>query len=907
MNRLSFLFTLLVATIASFGSTHFDLYFFEDALRNTASLSKINVEIDLVSATDPLCFDEFSGGIEVEAEGGMEPYQYSLNGGAFVDSPIFSGLDAGDYTIMVQDNDGATDQLMISLENPTELTGQLVEKIDNVCSDGATGSILVSASGGTSADGTYRYAINGGMVQDTGLFEGLLNGFYVISIFDDNQCETQVTATIFSPPKLELVLLEKIDVSCFGAGDGSCSVGGFGGTPAYLYSFDDGPFEEESDYSGLGGGTHVIRVMDSEGCVEELIVFIDEPENVTFDLTASELICYGDDNGIVEVNNVMGTAPFKYQLNGGIPDTLAEFIGLTGGEYEVTVIDSLGCVFMQEINVNEPDSLILEIEIIEALVCEGDSSAVVQLEEQNGVGQITYSIDQMFNFSGMFENLGEGEYLASVTDSLGCTTEIGFELQEISLFEVILDSIFHVTCHDGSNGSISINVSNGIEPMSFSIDGINFQDTSYFEGLSAGDYEVQVMDSLGCMKPLSLSISEPVPLEFDFLSVINIFCNDGEGGVQFSVVGGTPPYLYSASNGEEVELTPNEWYTDLGIGVGEYLVSVSDFNQCIFTDTVTIMLENDSLILNVDSLVGDDCSPIRTGYLELSATGGLGGYRYTLNNGPAIFDGVFDSLAFGTYIATVFDSAGCSFDLEITIPQLEGLVLDSLFISDVSCAGASDGFVEVFIGNAEGEVFLLLDEIVYTDNSIEDLEGGNFIALAEDEIGCTLDFEFEIFEPDSLVLEFVEADLAQGILEVVATGGTEPFLFSIDDKATTQDSSRFIGLESGTYTIIIIDANGCESEFTYSLTSSEEEVFGNLAIYPNPVHNRLYLKMAPESTDFKIDILNSIGQIVLRYDSKEDGIGEEEIVFECSDWATGSYWLRLQTNEGSKVFAFYKN
>lgn len=49
------------------------------------------------------CFDGTDGQITVTASGGMAPYEYSLNGGAFQNGNVFNNLAAGTYTAAIPD------------------------------------------------------------------------------------------------------------------------------------------------------------------------------------------------------------------------------------------------------------------------------------------------------------------------------------------------------------------------------------------------------------------------------------------------------------------------------------------------------------------------------------------------------------------------------------------------------------------------------------------------------------------------------------------------------------------------------------------------------------------------------------------------------------------------------------
>ena len=169
--------------------------FNEDGYVSISCIPVTLVELELTNFSHPLCFDGFDGNIEVTATNGLAPYMYSLNGGVFGTDNVFSGLPSGDYNITVKDGLGNMSMVSVTLINPPILTNTFIESTDNTCFGAFEGTIEVIGSGGTSAAG-YSYSLNGGDVQPSGLFSGLSNGFYVVTVFDDNLCSSQITTNI---------------------------------------------------------------------------------------------------------------------------------------------------------------------------------------------------------------------------------------------------------------------------------------------------------------------------------------------------------------------------------------------------------------------------------------------------------------------------------------------------------------------------------------------------------------------------------------------------------------------------------------------------------------------------------------------------------------------------------------
>ena len=66
-------------------------------------------EVFLQGTVDLDCFGDSNGQISVFATGGTPLYEYSVSGGNYQATQVFTGLTAGNYTVTVRDSLGCTD------------------------------------------------------------------------------------------------------------------------------------------------------------------------------------------------------------------------------------------------------------------------------------------------------------------------------------------------------------------------------------------------------------------------------------------------------------------------------------------------------------------------------------------------------------------------------------------------------------------------------------------------------------------------------------------------------------------------------------------------------------------------------------------------------------------------------
>jgi subtilisin-like proprotein convertase family protein len=272
-----------------------------------------------------LCHGDATGNIEVQAFGGVPPYQYSLNGGPFQSENLFEGLPAGMYEIEVVDNLG--NQLLLPAIEFTQ--PDLLEA--NAALSGNT--LEGTATGGTAP---YAYSLDGVDYQPEGLFEGLPNGDYTLYVQDANGC--QATAA-FSVNLILSAAVESGDVSCFGDSDGFIAVTSVnGGESPYTYSLNGGTAQSDPLFENLPAGAYDLLIEDNQGQTFELTgIVIGGPSELLFDVTVM-----GD---TIDIAATGGTPPYLYSLDGG--QTFSEdaiFTGLANGDYDVLVRDADDCL-----------------------------------------------------------------------------------------------------------------------------------------------------------------------------------------------------------------------------------------------------------------------------------------------------------------------------------------------------------------------------------------------------------------------------------------------------------------------------------------------------------------------------------------------------------------------------------
>ena len=141
--------------------------------------------------------------------------------------------------------------------------------------------------------------------------------------------------------------------------------------------------------------------------------------------------------------------------------------------------------------------------------------------------------------------------------------------------------------------------------------------TASISGLPAGTYSVTVTDSAGCQASAS-SVIQQAPSPVVDIDALTVICGAGNlGSATASATGGAGPYSFIWSTGATGPVAG-------GLVSGTYTVTVTDQNQCIGVDSVSILIV-DNLIVSVTTQ-GVPCFGGSNGMLTASAMGGVGPY-----------------------------------------------------------------------------------------------------------------------------------------------------------------------------------------------------------------------------------------------------------------------------------------
>ena len=299
-------------------------------------------------------------------------------------------------------------------------------------------------------------------------------------------------------------------------------------------------------------------------------------------------VCFTDLSSVSYSSNPTNGSQFEWFVDGGTA------ISANDGSTFTVAWDGpgLGKVWFTEENPLIPeckgtsDTTFVQIytEILPAgaiadVLCFGEANGTIDLTVSGGKGAHTVLWSNGatdFNISGLMA----GTYTATITDELGCEIESDYMVNEPEVLQVADHEISDVRCFQESNGEISLNVIGGTAPYSYHFTGDALDQnttSSSINGLPTGNYSVDVTDANGCATTLPFFIDEPLLLEPDLETLINIpICPQAsDGTVSLDAKGGTPVYQFFWNT-----VPPQEGMEATGLSQGMYNVRIVDANGC---------------------------------------------------------------------------------------------------------------------------------------------------------------------------------------------------------------------------------------------------------------------------------------------------------------------------------------
>jgi|GEM_PF-4281413 len=813
----------------------------QDSLVNICLFQPTPIVIRTPIKRDVSCNGGNDGHIQLDVSGGVPNYRFTWNPPVSTNEDA-RNLTAGTYVITIRDRNGSgcAKDTTVTITQPGVLFINQ-ESLKNVSCFGAKdGSIRIDAQGGTQP---YQIAWGGpGVTQQDQNREDLLNrqpGTYCVTITDAKNCTVNRCFVITEPQPLRLIFTDLVAPKCATSADGCATAVALGGNGGYQITWAFDGSTQPTNCTLRGNRPYEVTVIDANNCSLTQTVTLTAPQ--ALDIAVKEfknVTCKGANNGLINIDIAGGTPPFTYDwVDLNVPNEPEDRQNLAPNAipYCITVTDANGCKLDRCFTITEPNAITITILNQKNPTCKGKKDGLIDVSVTGGnPGTKTFRWTREGNTfpNNTLEDVRDadaGNYLLTVTDSLGCTGTLAVTLTEPDELKVVLVQKTDNKCFGECSGVINVDFAGGTQPYLYTWED-NPNAPEDRNNLCANDYVVNVLDFNGCTARLAVTITQPQQLAVQLNRLTNVTCNKTCNGViDIQPTGGVPPYTYRWNT------TPSQTSQDINNACASDTVKVTviDANQCQVTRTFKIT-QPDSMTITVVKASRPTCNGFANGAITISVTGG------TKFNNPAVpyrflwtRNGAFTSsnqnltnLAFGNYCVTVTDANGCIKTQCVNLTQPSALTVTIQVNETVKCPNGKTGIIEAMpTGGTPPYTYTWNSNNSFNTKILSNAGAGGYTVVTSDSNGCLATAAVTLTQPAPIAISVLNKTNIlcngdrSGAIEVAVVGGTSPYTYlwkgdQLNPPVNTAEEPRITDLLPGTYEVEVTDANGCKGTLT---------------------------------------------------------------------------------------------
>ena len=827
------------------------------------------LEVEVIGLENLSGFETSNGSINIEVRGGSAPYSYlweQLEDISFIETTEnLNNLSQGTYSLIVTDSRGCTTNLEASLNQPDLLEVNLLIDNNISCNGANTGAIIAEVSGGV-LDYSYKWFrvnVQGELelLNTDNLLTDIGSGDYRVVVTDFNGNSESARITLTEPAAIAINNFTINNVSCNNGTNGSIRIEVVGGVGAYnfIWSTNDRTQNLENVTSGL----YNVLITDENGCDFRAEFNVSEPEAIqTVGETQRVFPSSSSVNdGSISIEVRGGTRPYLFEwstVSQGNVFTEISTSGIslirdTSSEiYRVLITDVNSCV-LEIPDVSDIEPLPLEVSVIQQsfLLCNGDATASLRANVEGGIrfSSLPNYNYEWFNIEtgivlegnlSIISNLESGNYNVRVTDALGSvSTGDPITISEPPLLELTALNGDFINCGTGLDWLISSSVTGGVPPYNYFWNGRE-ENGAILENVLPGFYELLVIDSNGCRAIQNGTFTPPAAIEITE-RIENPLCFAAcTGEISLEVTGGSAPYNFNWSNGEETS-------TISELCSGSYEVIITDSRGCEARSVFEIINPD---LFEID--LGEDITLCADQGITLDASIDRGvSYEWSLEGVLQSSSATLTISETGLYTASVTNTDGC-------------IATDTIFVESIGASISSDFIAasQVFVG----ESFIVVNiadplpdnvEWSFSPGAEVSIETSNFVELSFPEAG-----EYEV-------------------------------TFSVD-----------LGLcmDEQTKTIVVLERGLEENLIGPEEGDSINQTFIDYTLFPNPsINGELFLTIA-SSTEvaLNISIYNPFSNVKELERSTSLSSSHEEF-FDVSNLSVGLHLVIIESSLGSQV------
>ncbi|MBP9067968.1 MAG: gliding motility-associated C-terminal domain-containing protein [Bacteroidia bacterium] len=438
-------------------------------------------------------------------------------------------------------------------------------------------------------------------------------------------------------------------ITCFGNNDGAISLTVTGSSVVLPVTYTvNGSAIAGSTLTNLSPGIYTVIASGADGCKRTETISINEPSDLNTSCTNS-ISCFGGTvNAVLTTTGGVGSK--SYSVNGS-PIASNTLMSATAGTYTIITKDINNCTKTNIITINQPIAPVLNFNITQPS-CPTSSNGGLTVNVLNMQAPFSYTWTAPTNTNSFLTNIPKGIYTLTVRDASNCKFTNTVSVIPISNIQTTFITKPE-TC-SAVDAAVTVNVTGGSLPLTYSISPFPSQSANTFSNLSTGIYSVIVTDANTCSLVSTFSIGNTSSVLLSITSQTDILCyNNCDGKLIMNVVNAIAPVTFSLTN------LPTYTTSNINnICAGTYTIKVIDNIGCYAVTTATFTNPAPySFSVNGTSQICVSKSATLIG----QANGGTAPYTFSWMPGGASAPNIVVSPSATTVFSlNVFDVKGCT-------------------------------------------------------------------------------------------------------------------------------------------------------------------------------------------------------------------------------------------------------
>jgi len=669
-----------------------------------------------------------------------------------------------------------------------------------------TGSITITAPTGTG----YTYSIDGINYQISATFNALVPNTYGVTVQDSNGCISLATSQTINTPAAAPAAptVTAVQPTCT-TPTGTITITAPTGN-TLTYSIDGTNYQASPIFNNLTPATYSVTVKNTDGCISSATSQIINALPATPaapTVTAVQPTCTTP-TGTINITAPTGTG-ITYSIDGVNYQASATFTGLTAATYLVSVKNADGCISSETSQViNTPPAPPAAPTVAAVQPTCTTPTGTINITAPTGTG-LTYSIDGTnYQASATFTGLTPGTYPVTVQNTNGCISSATSQIINAAPATPAAPTVTVTQPTCVASGTLVVTAPAGTG-FTYSINGINYQASTTFNNLSAGNYPVTVKNAAGCISTATsqtINAAPQVPA-VPVTTATQPTCTTATGSI--TVTSPTGAGLTYSIDG--INYQASVTFNNLTAGA-TYTITVKNTAGCTASSTKAINPVPAAPAAPIVTNVQPTCT-VATGSITVTSPTGSG-VTYSIDGTTYQTATTFGNLAPGTYSITAKNAAGCisAITTQVINTAPSAPATPTFAAIQPNCTTAT-GSITITAPLGPGFTYSIDGTNYQAGATFNNLTPGNYTIVVKNTAGCTASATQIIntvpTTPAIPAIAVVQPTCAVPTGKLTVTSPVNTSLTYSVDGITYQSSPVFTGLGGGTYTITVQNTAGC--------------------------------------------------------------------------------------------------